>query len=79
MGRRERPFRWIAGALPHVPCCCASLGSVGAIPCLACFFERARENRRIVKQGLNPRFNAQREVPSFEQVAQQVHIDRMPT
>tara|TARA_B100001167_G_scaffold175801_1_gene129239 strand:+ start:1701 stop:1841 length:141 start_codon:yes stop_codon:yes gene_type:complete len=46
---------------------------------LACFFERARENRRIVKQGLNPRFNAQREVPSFEQVAQQVHIDRMPT
>ncbi|OWU68141.1 integrase [Roseovarius sp. 22II1-1F6A] len=41
--------------------------------------ERALEYRRMAKQGLNPRFNAQREVPSFEQVAQQVHIDRMPT
>ena len=41
--------------------------------------ERALEYRRMAKQGLNPRFNAQREVPTFEEVAQQVHIDRMPT
>lgn len=41
--------------------------------------ERALEYRRMAKQGLNPRFNAAREVPTFEEVAQQVHIDRMPT
>lgn len=41
--------------------------------------ERALEYRRMAKQGLNPRFNARQEVPSFEEVAQQVHIDRMPT
>ena len=41
--------------------------------------ERALEYRRMAKQGLNPRFNASREIPTFEEVAQQVHIDRMPT
>ncbi|WP_416349427.1 phage integrase central domain-containing protein [Pararhodobacter sp.] len=33
----------------------------------------------MAKQGFNPRFNASREIPSFEEVARQVHIDRMPT
>lgn len=33
----------------------------------------------MARQGLNLRFNVQREVPTFEEVAQQVHIDRMPT
>ncbi|MCI5041630.1 MAG: tyrosine-type recombinase/integrase [Donghicola eburneus] len=41
--------------------------------------DRALEYRRMARQGLNPRFNAQAEVPTFEEVAQQVHIDRMPT
>jgi len=41
--------------------------------------DRALEYRRMAKQGLNPRFNAQREVPTFAEIAQQVHIDRMPT
>ena len=41
--------------------------------------ERALEYRRMAKQGLNPRFNVQRESPTFEEFAQQVHIDRMPT
>ena len=41
--------------------------------------ERALEYRRMAKQGLNPRFNVRQEVPTFEEVAQQVHIDRMPT
>jgi len=41
--------------------------------------ERALEYRRMAKQGLNPRFNAQREIPTFEEFAQQVHIERMPT
>ncbi len=41
--------------------------------------ERALAYRRMAKQGLNPRFNARQEVPTFEEVAQQVHIDRMPT
>ncbi|WP_417599803.1 tyrosine-type recombinase/integrase [Pararhodobacter oceanensis] len=41
--------------------------------------ERALEYRRMAKQGLNPRFNAAREIPCFEEVARQVHIERMPT
>ena len=41
--------------------------------------ERALEYRRMAKSGLNPRFNAKQEIPTFEEVAQQVHIDRMPT
>ncbi|WP_138923645.1 tyrosine-type recombinase/integrase [Sulfitobacter sp. BSw21498] len=41
--------------------------------------ERALEYRRMAKQGLNPRFHARQEVPTFEEVAQQVHIDRIPT
>jgi hypothetical protein len=41
--------------------------------------ERALEYRRMAKQGLNPRFNATREIPCFEEVARQAHIDRMPT
>lgn len=41
--------------------------------------ERALEYRRMAKQGLNPRFNARQEVPTFEEFAKQVHIDRMPT
>ncbi|WP_425093974.1 tyrosine-type recombinase/integrase [Tropicimonas sp. S265A] len=41
--------------------------------------ERALEYRRMAKSGLNPRFNAQREVPTFEELSRQVHIDRLPT
>lgn len=41
--------------------------------------ERALEYRRMAKSGLNPRFNAKREVPTFEELAGQVHIDRLPT
>lgn len=41
--------------------------------------ERALEYRRMAKSGLNPRFNAQREIPTFEELARQVHIDRLPT
>ncbi|MBL4749760.1 MAG: tyrosine-type recombinase/integrase [Amylibacter sp.] len=41
--------------------------------------DRALEYRRMAKQGLNPRFNARQEIPTFEEIAQQVHIDRMPT
>lgn len=41
--------------------------------------ERALEYRRMAKTGLNPRFNAKREIPTFEELSRQVHIDRMPT
>lgn len=41
--------------------------------------ERALEYRKMAKQGLNPRFNTKREIPTFEEVARQVHIDRFPT
>lgn len=40
---------------------------------------KALEYRRLAKAGLNPRYNASREIPTFEDVARQVHIDRLPT
>ncbi|MGB3176416.1 MAG: Arm DNA-binding domain-containing protein [Albidovulum sp.] len=36
--------------------------------------DRALEYRRMAKAGLNPRFNATREIPSFQEIAQQVHM-----
>lgn len=41
--------------------------------------DRALEYRRMAQQGLNPRFNARKEIPTFEEVAKLVHIERMPT
>ncbi|NOD64019.1 integrase arm-type DNA-binding domain-containing protein [Ruegeria sp. HKCCD6109] len=41
--------------------------------------ERALEYRRMAKAGLNPRFSAKREIPTFEELSRQVHIDRLPT
>lgn len=42
--------------------------------------ERALEYRRMARQGVNPRYGAVREdVPTFEEVAEQVHIERLPT
>jgi len=41
--------------------------------------ERALEYRRMAKQGLNPRYNVRQEIPNFEEIAQQVHIERLPT
>ena len=41
--------------------------------------ERALEYRRMAKQGLNPRYNTAREIPTFEEIAKQVHIERLPT
>ncbi len=41
--------------------------------------DRALEYRRMAKQGLNPRFHGRQDVPTFEEIALQVHIDRMPT
>ena len=33
----------------------------------------------MAKQGLNPRFGQRREVPTFAEIAQQVHVERLPT
>lgn len=41
--------------------------------------ERALEYRRMAKQGLNPRYNAKQDIPTFEEFAQQVHVERLPT
>lgn len=41
--------------------------------------DRALEYRRMAKQGLNPRYNAKQEIPTFAEIAQQVHIERLPT
>ena len=35
--------------------------------------------RRIAKARWIPRFNAKREIPTFEELSRQVHIDRLPT
>jgi len=40
---------------------------------------RALEYRRLGKQGLHPRFHGKKEIPTFEEVAQLVHIERLPT
>jgi integrase len=54
------------------------LGSAQLVP-LNQARERTLEYRRMAKQGLNPRFTATLEIPNFEEIAQQVHIERMPT
>ena len=41
--------------------------------------EKALEFRRMAVRGLNPRNNAVLEVPTFIEIAKQVHIDRIPT
>lgn len=41
--------------------------------------ERALEHRRMARQGLNPKFHRDQDVPCFEEVARQVHIERLPT
>lgn len=41
--------------------------------------DRALEYRRMARQGLNPRYNARQDIPTFEEIAQQVHIERLPT
>ena len=40
---------------------------------------RALECRRLARSGLHPKFNAKKEFPTFEEVARQVHIARLPT
>lgn len=54
------------------------LGSADLVP-LQQARDRALEYRRMARQGLNPRFNAQREIPTFAEFAGRVHIDRLPT
>lgn len=41
--------------------------------------DRALEYRRLAKQGINPRYNGRQEIPCFEEIARQVHIERLPT
>ena len=40
---------------------------------------RAVEYRRLARSGLHPKFNAAREIPTFEEIARQVHLERLPT
>lgn len=41
--------------------------------------DRALEHQRMAKQGLNPKFHREQEIPCFEDIARQVHIERLPT
>ncbi len=41
--------------------------------------ERALEYRRMARQGLNPRYNVRQDVPTFEEIAEQVFLERLPT
>lgn len=54
------------------------LGSAGIVT-LCQARERALHYRRMAKQGLHPRFNSQKQVPTFAEFSQQVHLERMPT
>ena len=65
--RRGKPFRTDYG-----------LGGADVVT-LNMARERALEYRRMARQGLNPRYNMKQDIPSFEEFAQQVHIERLPT
>ena len=41
--------------------------------------EKAQEYRRIAKQGGDPLFDAKKEIPTFAEMAKQVHMERLPT
>jgi len=41
--------------------------------------EKAQEYRRIARQGGDPLFDAKKEIPTFSEMAKQVHKDRLPT
>jgi integrase len=41
--------------------------------------ERALKYRILAKQGVNPRLGADVVIPTFEEIAKQVHIERLPT
>lgn len=41
--------------------------------------DRALEYRRLARRGINPRYNGRQEIPCFEEIARQVHIERLPT
>lgn len=41
--------------------------------------EKALEYRRMASRGLNPRHSAVKDIPTFIEIAQQVHIERKPT
>jgi integrase len=40
---------------------------------------KALEYRRMARQGQSPRYNVAKAVPCFEELARQVHIERLPT
>ena len=40
---------------------------------------RALEYRRLARAGLHPKYHGAKEIPSFEEIARQVHIERLPT
>lgn len=39
----------------------------------------ALEYRKVAKQGINPRLSVKTDIPTFAELAQQVHIERLPT
>lgn len=40
---------------------------------------RALEYRKLARAGLHPKFHGVKDIPNFEEVARQVHIERLPT
>ncbi|PWE31363.1 integrase [Maritimibacter sp. 55A14] len=40
---------------------------------------RALEYRRLARAGLHPKYHGVKDIPSFEEIARQVHIERVPT
>lgn len=40
---------------------------------------RALEYRRLARAGLHPKYHGVKDIPSFEEIARQVHVERLPT
>jgi integrase len=40
---------------------------------------RALEYRRLARTGLHPKFHGAKDIPNFEEIARQVHVERLPT
>ncbi|MCL4065202.1 integrase arm-type DNA-binding domain-containing protein [Pseudomonas sp. GX19020] len=54
------------------------LGGVNVVP-LNTARDRALEHQRLARQGLNPKLHREQEILCFEDIARQVHLERMPT
>jgi len=70
--------RWVLRVTVKRKRCDLGLGGVSYVT-LQEAREKALEYRRIARQGGDPLFDSKREIPTFEEMAMEVHKDRLPT